>query len=271
MSATPPFQPTPYSGVNAALQAVLTGAQAVLGEQFSGMILHGSLANGDFEPGRSDIDFLVVTASELPAELLPALAAMHACITASGLEWAAHLEGSYIPRDALRRYDPAHNQHPALRVDGSFAVDGHGSDWVIQRAIIREKGIALAGPAAHSLIDPVPPGELRQAALGILREWWAPKLVDTSSLDSDEYQAYAVLTMCRSLYTLRLGAVATKPAAARWAEQALDPRWTGLIERALAWRHGMVLDRKEETLELIRFTLDQAESPDSHPFARFVV
>src|SRR5215210_4472239 len=51
--------------IDALIRELLAGVQAALGEQFVGLYLHGSLANGDFAPGRSDIDFLVVTESEL--------------------------------------------------------------------------------------------------------------------------------------------------------------------------------------------------------------
>jgi hypothetical protein len=121
--------------------------------------------------------------------MLPALEAMHARITANGLKWATKLEGSYIPQQALRRYDPTHAQHPALRVDGSFGADGYGSDWVIQCHVVREQGIVVAGPAPQTLIEPVLPNELRQAALATLHEWWSPQLHDPVRLHSSEYQA----------------------------------------------------------------------------------
>jgi len=113
--------------------------------------VHGSLASGDFNPRRSDIDFLVVTAGELTIELVPQLAVMQARLIASGLPWADKLEGPYISQTALRRYDPTHVHRPALRVDGSFAIDGHGQDWVIQRQVLRLQGIVLAGPPLEDL------------------------------------------------------------------------------------------------------------------------
>jgi len=255
MSAT---DPTPYPDVNAVLRLLLSRVRAVLGDYFIGMYVHGSAASGELDPQRSDIDFLVVTTDELPEEMLPVLEAMHTRITASGLKWAAKLEGSYIPQQALRRYDANRAHHPALRVDGSFGVDEHGSDWVIQRHVIREKGIVVAGPAPQTLIDPVRPNELRRATLGTLREWWEPQLHDHSRLRRSEYQAYAVLTMCRALYTLQHGTVVSKAVAARSAQEALGERWAALIERALAWPQGSQSDEMDETLDFIRYTLERS-------------
>jgi hypothetical protein len=251
------FSPTPYPDVNALLQALLIKVQGVLGAYFTGMIVHGSLANGDFNPHSSDIDILVVTSDELPAEMLPALRTMHAAFTASRMPWADEMEVSYIPQRALRRFDSANCNHPALRIDGSFEVDGHGAEWVIQRHIIREKGIALAGPSPQTLIDPVAPADLRHAQIKLLREWWVPQLSDPTLLRSSEYQAYAVLTMCRALYTLRHGEVATKPGAAQWAHQTLGEPWAMLIQQAAGWQRGMEMDELPKVLSFIRYTLAQ--------------
>ena len=256
---------TLYPEINILLNELLAGARRVLGQQFVGLYVHGSVASHDFNPQRSDIDFVVVTADTLPADMLSALEVMHARLTRSGLQWADVLEGSYIPLAALRRYDPTNSNYPALRVDGTFAVDGHGSDWIIQRHILREKGLTLAGPPIKTLIDPVSPDALRWASRGILREWWQPQLTESFRIRSDEYQAYAILTMCRILYTLEHGDVASKPTAAQWAKSALDSHWSPLIDRALAWGHGMQLDAFDDTLTLIRYTLDRSESFDLPP------
>jgi hypothetical protein len=246
--------PTAYPDINAVLHLLLTNVQAALGDHFVGLYLHGSLASGDFDPARSDIDFVVVTAGALPDALIPALAALHTQIINSGLSWATKLEGTYFPQQALRHYAPSNALYPSLN-EGSFYMGSHGSDWVIQCHILREHGITLAGPNPRDLIDPVASDDLRRAMRSLLREWWAPMLDDTERLRSAEYQAYAVLTMCRALYTLETGMVASKPLAARWAQAALGTRRSALIERALTWRAGMPLDMLDETLDLIHYTL----------------
>jgi len=245
--------PTAYSEINSLIQKLLSKVKIALGEYFLGMYIHGSLASGDFNPESSDIDFLVVTSETLPEEIRKGLKIIHKDITNSGLPWAKRLEGSYIPEKALRRYDPTQIYFPSLGVDGSFALDGHGSDWIIQRYIIREYGIVLCGPQPKTLIDPIQPNDLRQSVLGILDEWWSFPLPSPERFQSSEYQAYAVLTMCRAIYTLEHGTVVSKPFGGHWAKNALENKWGTLIQWALSWKHGIETDRMNETLDFIRY------------------
>ncbi len=251
--------PTTYPEINTLLDSLLSNVQSVLGDQFVGLYLYGSLASGDFEPESSDIDFLVVTRSELPDTLVNALGRLHGRLWNSGSHWAAKLEGSYLPLQWLARYDPAKPPIPHVN-EGKFYMAGHGSDWVIQRHVIREHTVALAGPDVRPLIDPVGPDELKSAVTGVLREWWAPMLDDPSFLKRNDYQAFAVLTMCRALYAFEHGTIVSKPVAARWAQQMLGERRSTLIQRALAGQHGAPMNDIDEIQELIRYTLEQSQA-----------
>jgi hypothetical protein len=215
------------------------------------------LAYGDFNPQTSDIDFLVVTDGNLTRETFSVLKIMHARLYANRMAWSQKLEGAYIPRNDLRRHSPAHGPVPWLGTDGHFALERLGSDWVLQRWILREKGIVVSGPRLSDLIDPVSPDELREAVRSSLHEWWSPPFPSPERFQSGEYQAYAILTMCRSLYVLEHGRVASKPEAARWALKTLGEPWIALIASAAAWRPGMETRPLGETIGLIRFTLQK--------------
>jgi hypothetical protein len=251
--------PTPYPDVNAALSELLGNVRDLLGDHFTGMYLHGSLATGDFNPATSDIDFLVVTTGELPLELVPALASMHRRMADGGSRWAQRIEGAYIPQAALCRYDPEHATHPWLGADGHFAVEQLHSDWVIQRHILRERGVVLAGPHPCTMIDPVSADDLRAAVRAILREWWSGKLENHGWLEDAEYRAFAILTMCRALHTLHHGEVASKPVAARWAQHTLPDPWPSLIERAMKWTPDGSPQGMAGALDFINYTIDRAE------------
>jgi hypothetical protein len=249
--------PTPYPEVNAVLERLLSEARSVLGEQFTGLYLYGSLSSGDFDPATSDIDFLVLTARELSSATISALELMHGRLWAGGLVWAAKLEGAYLPQAVIRRFDPDDGPFPCVN-EGRFYLAKQGSDWVIQRHILREMGHCLAGPDIRPLIDPVSADDLRGSVRLVMREWWEPMIENPGWLQGrDDYQAYAVLSMCRVMYTLEHGEIASKPVSARWMRTAFDGRWRGLIDRALAWKHDDPFRRTEEVVEMIRFVVER--------------
>lgn len=245
---------TQYPDVNTSLRLFLQGVQAILGDLMVGTYLHGSLATGDFNPQSSDIDFVVVVAQPVCDDLLSALAVFHARLAASGLKWATKLEGAYISKEAIRSYEPEKTSCAWLGADGHFAREPLGNDWVIQSYVIREMGVTVTGPDPKTLIDPILPEDLRRAELATLRWWWSPQLDNPFRLRSREYQAYAVLTMCRALYTLQFGTVVSKSCAARWAQTNLGERWVALIQRSLTWHIRDGVDDSGWALEFIRYT-----------------
>jgi hypothetical protein len=247
--STPVPTPTPHPEVNAILHEVRGRVQTLLGPHFLGMYLYGSLALGDFSPPTSDIDYVVVTAGELPPDRVAALHAMHRELAAGWAPWGAELEASYIPLPALRRHDPTHAPYPRIERGEELRVYKYDSGNIIQRYLLREYGIPLAGPPIRDWIDPVSPDDLRRDVAAVAQEWLVPMRDDPLALRHRGYQAYTVLTICRMLYTLQFGTVVSKPAAARWAREALGPRWAPLIDRALA-------DDTDETRALIRYALD---------------
>jgi hypothetical protein len=89
----------------------------------------------------------------------------------------------------------------------------------------------------------------------MLETWWRPLLDDPAWLRSSQQQPFAILTMCRSLYTLEHGTLASKPVAARWAQQAIGELWTATIAWALACPLDSKADHLQPTLSLIEYTL----------------
>jgi hypothetical protein len=251
--------PTPYAKVNALLRRALEETQAILGSGFTGFYLYGSLAAGGFDPVKSDIDFLTVTEADLDPSTVLALGRMHARLAASGLPLATALDGSYIPKAALRRYDPANARHPHLESGGVLVVEQHGPDWVIHRHMAREHGLPLAGPDLRQMIDPISAGELRAAARATLKAWWEPMIAHPSRLREPDYRAYAILTMARILYTLENGTVVPKPVAARWAQSTLARPWSALIKKARSWPNDPQPGSLREAQDFIRYTLEHSQ------------
>jgi hypothetical protein len=253
-----PTGPTSYEDVNTILHLMCRKVQAILSTELVGFYLYGSLSLGDFDSTSSDIDFLIVTAEDVAKEALERLRDMHANIASSNLAFATRLEGSYIPRRALRRYNPENASHPTIGVDWPFQIAWHGSNWIIERHIVREHGMIVWGPSPQTLIDPIALDELRVAVCEQLKRFWQNQLDEPEWLRPRDYQAFAVLTLCRALYTLHHGAVSSKPKAATWAQEVY-PRWKPMIERALLWRSRHENDDMTETMIFLREALKQAQ------------
>ncbi len=262
--------PTPYPDVNEILNLLLSRVQEILGDQFIGMYLFGSLANGDFDQ-HSDIDVLVVTDAEISEDGFSALEEMHKQINKIDSPWAIQLEASYIPKNALRRFDPANILHPHMDRGDNETLHrmSHANDWIIQRHILRERGIVITGPDLKTLIDPVSPNDLRQAVADVLPLWANPILDDPSRINQHGYQSYCVLSLCRMLYTLKYGEIVSKPFAAEWAKENWN-HWAELIERAWLGRQNPSLEAQPEdihrTLELMRYTLEYSKQVEKERF-----
>jgi predicted nucleotidyltransferase len=146
--------PTAYPELNGVLHELVASVRTILGESFCGAYLQGSFALGDADV-HSDVDFVIVTHEEVSAAQLAALQDMHSRIYALESPWAQHLEGSYIPRDSLRRLESPRRRYLYLDNGSRELVrDDHCNTRVV-RWSLREHGIVLAGPDPKSLVDPV--------------------------------------------------------------------------------------------------------------------
>lgn len=209
----------------------------ILNAHMIGMYLVGSLAMDGFEASRSDIDFVVIAEDHLSDPIIESLESMHMRLARMGNKWMKKLEGAYVPKAIIRRHDPDHPPVPTIN-EGSFYVAPLGSDWVFQRYLLREARTTVSGPSLYDLIDPVFATDLKDAVHEVIEQWWAPMLDSPSRLLDPGYQPYAVLSMCRSLYTVTTGELASKSKAANWALESLPDDWSSLINHALAWRDG---------------------------------
>ena len=261
------IKPTLYLEVNEILKLLLQNVKEILQDQFIGMYLYGSLSSGDFNPESSDIDFLVVTNDYLSKQTILKLESMHSQTWASSLKRAGKLEGAYLPKELIRKHDPNADPCPTVN-EGKFYLDRPGSDWIIQRHVVREFGVIIEGPDPKTLIDFVRPDDIRNAVMGILHEWWFPMLNDPSWLRDHEigYRSFAVITMCRVLHALEHGTIVSKAKATQWAQTKLGNQWSEIISRAVAVsEHKSEILTLDETLALIQLIREETLKVGTQP------
>lgn len=254
--------PTSDQALNTVLHELVTGLRALLGQNFLAVYLQGSFGVGDWDI-HSDVDFLVAVEEDFADGQVLGLEALHRRIYDLDSEWAKHLEGSYFPRAVLKRLEAGCG--PLLYLDnGSHDLirSQHDNTQVV-RWVTREHGIALAGPLATGLIDPVSADDLRAEVASVMRDWAEEIFAGRYSQDNRWAQPFTVLSYCRMLHTLACGRVESKPAGVAWAQASLEPRWHDLIRRAWA-------DRPYPT-EKVRLRADAEDVAATVDFIRSVL
>ena len=178
----------------------------------------------------------MATEAPLDGSAVAALQAVHAAVYASGPEWARHLEGSYFPREVLRRADRRGGLLWYLDHGARKLVPSDHCNTLLVRRVVRDCGIALAGPPPATLVDPVPDAELRAETYATMTGWGREILADPAPWRNRFYQGYLVLNYARMLHDLRRGRPGSKRAGAEWAKGYFGPAWADLIDAAWATR-----------------------------------
>jgi len=248
------MKPTKYKEINELLQQLLTQIKSILADKFVGMYIGGSLSSDSFQCETSDIDCYIIAASKLSKSVLKNIERMHNQFYLSKLKYAQKIEASYIPQKDLLHFNPS-GIRPYFN-EGCYYLGEYGNNYIIELHVLREKGISISGPDIKSLIKKISPQDLILAIQKNLHEYWEVILSDLSKFKRSDYQVFAILTMCRTLYSLETGAITSKIEAAQWTLQRLD-RWKNLIEHAITWNPGQELNKVDETQQFIKYTINK--------------
>lgn len=227
------MNPTSDPELNRLLSDLLNSVKSILKENFIGMYLTGSLAVGDFD-NESDVDFVIMIHRRTSEDQLLELQKMHLRLHHADTKWATCLEGYYIVQSELHHYDANAAWHLYLD-NGSKdlqVVTDNEKDWVFERFVLQEYALIMDGPDPKSLFDAIPVQVLQKNVCTELQRWSNEVLDNPASLNNRWFQSFMVLSLCRMLYTLQFGEIASKAVAMQWAKESLDSKWTKVIERA---------------------------------------
>ncbi len=223
---------TMYPDIDEILAQLLSEMQAVLGQKLLGLYLYGSLVSGDFDHDISDLDMLAVIASNLDEQAAAALQHMHEDFARRHPQWENRIEVQYFSTKGLKTFRTQASKMGNISPGEPFHIIDSGIEWLMNWYFVREHDVVLFGPSSRQFIPPISKQEYLQAVQDHARQWTEyVKNTNTSWYG----QSYAVLTLCRALYSYTNGEQASKKKAAAWAAQQL-PEWTSLIQNALRWR-----------------------------------
>src|SRR5688572_18930403 len=264
----------PYPELREVLHTFVNAIKLELAENLIGVYLVGSIASGDFDLD-SDVDFLVVTRTELTETNRKSLQEIQIKIHDMDYYPAKHLEGSYITIADLNDWGTVGEKKLDYFDNGSTTLEQstHDNQWHV-RWILRERGITLIGQKPETILQPIPldklSNEIKAAMLQVLKLFEDEIDRPLSFFNSRFGQSFTVLTYCRMLHTLHTGTVQSKKAGMQWARQFVDRRWVRIIDQAWKEREGVRFGAKigqraeptllYETLEFIKYALAQVDN-----------
>lgn len=248
---------TPYADVNQILDRLRAQMRAILGDKLVGLYLYGSLAAGDFDAGISDMDLLAALTSDLDGREFDALDAMHRATAADYPDWDDRIEIAYLSIRGLNTFRTERSPLGIISPGEPFHIIQAGADWLMNWYMVRKMGRTIYGPPPAEVIGPIADEEFIQTVKDHARAWqgW---IADYSQRRKS--QAYAILTMCRTLYTCHHRAQVSKRQAARWVAERY-PQWAALVMQAWAWR---MADEDEDADPAVTV-------PETQAFVQFAV
>jgi hypothetical protein len=216
------------------LEEVAAGVRAVLGDDLLGLYLYGSAVSGGFDRDVSDIDLVAVTAREVGSIDLDGLTQLHGAFADRHAAWDDRIEVVYIGRATLESFRTSHGKLAVISPGEGFHLsDGPVADWLQNWYLLRETGVPLYGPQPATFIPPIQWAEYVDA-LRRYADWLRAQHRESAT---PGMLAYAILSLCRALRTVRQGAYCSKQEGAAWVREHM-PDAALLIDEALATRRS---------------------------------
>jgi predicted nucleotidyltransferase len=241
--------------VEALLRELLDRLTTSLEGALEAVYLYGSLVFGDFDPDVSDVDLLVVVASDVDDRQLARLAELHDAFAREHPAWKDRIEAVYISASALRGFRGGESSLVVISPSEPLHRTRTTRGWVANWHLVREHGVALYGPEPDAIIPPTRHDDFEAALRSYL-----PELPPRAEASGDpRVWAYAVLTVCRALYSCRERRQISKPQAGHWAARHY-PEWSDTIQRAQAWRRGAAEESdaaRRRALAFVRFGVER--------------
>jgi hypothetical protein len=166
---------------------------------------HGSLAGGDYQPGRSDLDLIAILSRPCTTGEEQRLREVHEGL-GNAFALASRLHCSYCAAgeldDASRSHLTwAHEELMRRRVTP------------VTRRELFDFGLVLYGEEPAALLPPVTDEQLAEFVVRDMESFWLPSLDHPERWDRDIWVDLGLLTLARATVTLRDGKLITKAQA----------------------------------------------------------
>lgn len=196
----------------------------ILGENFFGFYIYGSLTYGGFRPKSSDLDCVAVTKKVFNRKEFDSLSKWYSRLLKEESQLAKRLEIAFavkkiVFKDNSKRTAVIHKGEFNKRADSDA---NNPITWLN----IKETGITVLGPDPETFVPDITKIILKDA---LKKEF--KYIVDRPDkfFSEDWSKVYVILTFCRIVYTLKTGKIKSKKSAAEWCLENLPKKYHPII------------------------------------------
>ena len=215
------------------LSAFVEKTKDILKDRLTGIYLHGSAAMGCFNPGKSDVDLIIVVERPLSDAVKRAYMEMVTAYSATGPKKG--IEMSVVLRSVCKPfvYPTPFELHFSERHAAWYRNDpddyirrmnGTDKDLAAHFTIINRRGKCLYGAPIPEVFETVPADDYMDSI------WFD---VEGAAEEITTYPTYLTLNLARVLAFKEEGLVLSKKEGGEWAIDRLPKEYRPLIENAL--------------------------------------
>ena len=209
-------------------------SKKVLGDNLTGVYLHGSAVMGCFNPEKSDLDLILAVQNTVPdavkMEFMENAVLLNREAPQKGFEWSMvrreFCKPFVYPTPYELHFSNSHlkwfQEDPEGYIQKMRGVD---KDLAAHFTIINHYGKTLFGEEIESVFDAVP-------RKNYIDSIWLD--IQNAREDIVSNPVYVILNLCRVLAYLRDGLVLSKKAGGQWGMDNLSERYRPLVQNALA-------------------------------------
>lgn len=216
---------------------------------------HGSLAGGDYQPERSDLDLIAIMSRPCTGAEEQRLGEVHESL-GSAIALASRLHCSYCAAGEL-------DDATSLHLTWAHEELMRRRVTPVTRRELLDFGLVLYGEEPAALLPPVTDEQLAEFVVQDMEGFWLPSLDHPERWDRDIWVDLGMLTLARATVTLREGKLITKAEALRVLTELGAP--AEVIDDIRQRRYGnpgpvspqWIARRAELTLAFLRPAIEQ--------------
>ncbi|GFZ29758.1 nucleotidyltransferase [Clostridium zeae] len=199
-----------------------------------GVYIYNSVALGNFDDNKSDIDFITVINEDFNDVDLKKLKLIHQKLI-NAYKYARKMEVMYIKFDEVGKGNNEISPYLYF-ADRKLHEYGYYDINSVTWWTLKNYGIAIKSPDISNLQLNVEWKDVITNMNHNLNFYWKTKLKNKFIFITDYWIEFSILTLCRILYTFENNKITSKVEAAEFASNVVDEKYKMIISEALRIR-----------------------------------